>query len=262
MLEYIVLTLLGFLISMIFTMAGLGGGVIMVPLFYFMGLSINEAIGTSKFIITFTSLIALLNYLKMRKTPVRQGIYVLLGMIPSSFLGAYLMDTTSLTILKLVISIFLIYYSIRLIHSYCKPREPQVDPSQTQREVFLSITKSLTIGLISGFIAGLTGTGGGAINMPLFISFLKLPIHTAVALSTFTIFPSALAATARHIVANDINYAVASPFLIGVIIGSNIGPRISTKLSSQKLKLILSITLIITAIRMIVSIIATYASPG
>ncbi len=262
MLEYIILALLGFIISTISSMAGIGGGVFMVPLFYFMGLSINEAIGTSKFIITFTSLIASLNYLKMRKTPIRQGIYILLGMIPASFLGAYLMDTTSSTILKLAISFFLIYYSIRLIHSYHKSRKPQADPPQTQREVFLSITKSLTIGLISGFIAGLTGTGGGAVNMPLFISLLKLPIHTAVALSTFTIFPSALAATARHIVANDINYAVATPFLIGVMIGSNIGPRISTKLSSQKLKLILSIILIITAIRMIVSIIASYISLG
>ncbi len=262
MLEYIVLVLFGFIISTISSMAGIGGGVFMVPLFYFMGLSINEAIGTSKFIITFTSLIASLNYLKMRKTPVRQGIYILLGMIPASFLGAYFMDTTSSTILKLIISIFLIYYSIRLIHSYYMSMKPQIDPPQARIEVLLSITKSLTIGLISGFIAGLTGTGGGAINMPLFISFLKLPIHTAVALSAFTIFPSALAATIRHVVANDVNYIVATPFLVGVVVGSNIGPRISAKLSGQKLKLILSIILIITAVRMIASTIASYTSLG
>ena len=244
--EYAVLVLLGFMISTISSMAGIAGGVFMVPLFYFLGLSINEAVGTSKFVIIFTSLIASLNYLKMKKTPVRQGIYILIGMIPASFLGAYYMDILNSTVLKLIVSMFLIYYSSRLIHSYYTSRRPQVDPQKTQREISISLTKSITVGIVSGFIAGLTGTGGGAINMPLFLSFLKLPIHTAIALSVFTM------------VANEINYAIAIPFIIGVIIGSNIGPRISTKLSRQKLKLVISIVLIIVAIRMLLTTMYPY----
>ncbi|MCD6196231.1 MAG: sulfite exporter TauE/SafE family protein [Staphylothermus sp.] len=256
--EYAVLVLLGFMISTISSMAGIAGGVFMVPLFYFLGLSINEAVGTSKFVIIFTSLIASLNYLKMKKTPVRQGIYILIGMIPASFLSAYYMDILNSTVLKLIVSMFLIYYSSRLIHSYYTSRRPQVDPQKTQREISISLTKSITVGIVSGFIAGLTGTGGGAINMPLFLSFLKLPIHTAIALSVFTIFPSALVAAIKHMVANEINYAIAIPFIIGVIIGSNIGPRISTKLSRQKLKLVISIVLIIVAIRMLLTTMYPY----
>ncbi|RLG75642.1 MAG: hypothetical protein DRO14_04385 [Thermoprotei archaeon] len=62
--EYIVLGLLSFIVSTISGMAEIGGGLFMFPIFYFMGLSMNEAIGTSKIIIIFTSLIAPLNYLK------------------------------------------------------------------------------------------------------------------------------------------------------------------------------------------------------
>ena len=68
------------------------------------------------------------------------------------------------------------------------PRKPQIDLQQALRRVFISIMKSVTI----GFIACLTRTGWRAINMPLFIAFLKLPTNTAVALSVFTMFPSAL----------------------------------------------------------------------
>jgi len=93
--------------------------------------------------------------------------------------------------------------------------------------------KSVTI----GFIACLTRTGWGAINMPLFIAFLKLPINTAVALSVFTMFPSALPTIIKHIVLNKINYAVATSFLVGAMIESNIGPENINKAISPETKI-------------------------
>ncbi len=119
--------------------------------------------------------------------------------------------------------------------------------------MIMSAMKSVIVGLFSGFIAGLTGTGGGAINMPLFIGWLNLSIHTAVALSSLTIFPSALVAAIQHLSTGNVVLRIAAPYAAGSIIGASIGSRISSNLPTQKLKLYVSIILMIAGIRMLLS---------
>ena len=72
-LEILVYVVNGIVISLFSSMAGIGGGVFMVPLFYFLGLNINEAVATSKFVVTFVSFTASMNYLKSYKVSVKQG---------------------------------------------------------------------------------------------------------------------------------------------------------------------------------------------
>ncbi len=255
-LEFIILPVLGLIISMISSIAGIGGGVFMVPLFYYIGLNLKEAIGTSKLIIVFTSLISLLSYSKTRAIPVKQGIYVLIGMMPASLIGALLINKIDNIMLRVLISIFLMYYSIRLIISYKKPyNNKKIEPRSVNKPIAI---KSMIIGFISGFIAGVTGTGGGAINMPFFVFLLNLQIHTAVVLSIFTIFFSALIAIVPHVLYNDINYSVAILFLGGVLIGSSIGPKIAIRLTGTKLKLVLALVLMIISIRMLFSLAVSY----
>ena len=257
MIDLVVYVVAGFLIGFAATMAGIGGGAFMVPFFYFLGYEINNAVGTSKFVIVFISLFGTINYIRLGKVPIRQGLYILAGMIPASYLGAYLTVFLGSLYLRLVVGLFITYYSIRLIHGFIKYRsrtglDKREDDNANDR-VYTSIPKSIAIGLLSGLIAGLTGTGGGAVNMPLFIGLLGIPVHYAVALSTFTIFPSAVAAAVRHVLNNDVVYGLALPFAVGSIVGASLGPRVATKLSPQWLRLFIGIVLLYAGTRIVAS---------
>lgn len=242
----------GLVIALIATMGGIGGGVFMVPLFFYAGLSIEKAVATSKFVIVFSSAMGTASYARLRRIPYRLGIPMMAGMIPSSFLGAYLTAMLDPAILKFLIGLFVVYYGVRLITTYIKKRlnslgEEDVVPS-------IPFYKGFIIGVFSGFIAGITGTGGGAINMPLFLGILKIPIHVAVALSIFLIFPSALAAVYQHASAGIIVYDVGIPFALGSLIGALIGPRMANSLKPQPLRLVIGFILIYIGIRMLSTI--------
>ncbi len=258
--DTIIYVISGFLIAIASTMAGIGGGAFMVPLFYFLGLEINNAVGTSKFVITFLSFVGAMNYLRLKKVPIKPGLFVLIGMIPSSYIGAYTSNVLDQGILRLVISIFIIFYSLRLIYKYVSiklVRGSKEDPKNVHidlNNIQIPWIKAIPIGLMSGFVAGLTGTGGGVINMPLFLGVLGIPIHNAVALSTFIIFPSSIAATARHILNGDVIYRIGIPFALGAILGSNIGPRIANRMSRDRLRLFVGIILFYAGIRMLISV--------
>ncbi len=252
----------GFLIAIVSTIAGIGGGAFMVPLFYFLGLEINNAVGTSKFVITFLSFVGAMNYLRLKKVPIKPGLLILIGMIPSSYIGAYTSNILDQGILRLVISIFIIFYSIRLFYKYLSAklsRKTKEDPNNVSKDpnnIQVPWIKAVPIGLVSGFIAGLTGTGGGVVNMPLFLGVLGIPIHNAVALSTFLIFPSSIAATARHILNGDVIYGIGVPFALGAILGANIGPRMASKMSRDLLRLFVGIILFYAGVRMLFSVLS------
>lgn len=260
--DYILYICSGLLIGVVATMAGIGGGAFMVPLFYFLGLGINNAIGTSKFVISFLSLIGAINYLRMGKVSISTSIPVLIGMIPASYIGAYASNTLDRDLLRAVVSVFIIFYSLRLIYKYMGSKIKStgggnsiVETSTMPNQLVIPFTKAIPIGLASGFVAGLTGTGGGVVNMPLFLGVLGIPIHNAVALSTFVIFPSSIAATARHILNGDTVYAIGIPFALGAVIGASIGPRIACRLSRNKLRLFVGIILLYAGTRMLISVI-------
>ncbi len=242
----------GLLIGLTATMAGIGGGVFMVPLFYFISNDLSTAIGTSKFIIVFISLIGTINYSRLFKIHYRNGLWILAAMAPSAYLGAYASEIIDKGVLRLFIALFILYYSSRLLVGVLKTRitgkhPVEADPSVTR----IPARKGLVIGTISGLIAGITGTGGGAVNMPLFLGVLRLPVHYAVALSTFLIFPSAVAAAVQHVYNGQVDYGIAMPFLVGAAIGALLGPRIAVRLSRDKLRVIIGLVLLYVSLRML-----------
>ncbi len=242
----------GLVIAFIATMGGIGGGVFMVPLFYYAGLSIEKAVATSKFVIMFSSAMGTASYARLKRIPYRLGIPMLAGMVPASFIGAYLTARLDPSILKFLIGLFVTYYGVRLIATYIKKRINHLGEDDGVPSI--PPYKGFIIGVFSGLIAGITGTGGGAINMPLFIGVLKIPIHVAVALSIFLIFPSAVAAVYQHVSAGMVVYDIGVPFAIGSLIGAIIGPRMANRLKPQPLRLVIAFILIYIGARMLSSI--------
>ncbi|MCX8195905.1 MAG: sulfite exporter TauE/SafE family protein [Acidilobaceae archaeon] len=237
--EAIVYVLLGATIAMIASMSGVGGGVFMVPLFYHMGYPINQAVGTSLFVIVFNSISATISY--WRRGLLRPGSWIVMSllMIPSSALGAHAVAFFPRELLVAIVALLVTLFSLNLLLTSEKqgegPKSPLLVP---------------LAGLVAGFIAGLAGVGGGVVLMPVLVSVLNVPVHEAVAASMMSIVLSSIFGSAVHAYHGNIVYSLAFPFAVGAIVGGQLGSYVASRTSPSSLRRVVGVILIAIAISM------------
>ncbi|MEM4655994.1 MAG: sulfite exporter TauE/SafE family protein [Acidilobaceae archaeon] len=249
MIEYILYTIGGFLVATIGSMSGIGGGVFMVPLFYHMGYPIEKAIGTSLLVIVFNSISASINY--WRRGVLKPGKWVLMVilMIPASMVGAQTTALAPRKILTVVVSTIIIIFGISMLVRSLRGRAQ----SRSQNSRLSNPLIAPLVFIIAGFIAGLTGIGGGAILMPILVSVLRAQIHTAVAVSMLSIVVSSTSGSIIHIANGNVIFNLAIPFTLGALIGGNVGSTIASKTKPKILTIIVGIVLTIVGILTIYS---------
>ena len=110
---------------------------------------------------------------------------------------------------------------------------------------------SILGGLISGFINGLFGGGGGMIIVPLLTMLLKYESQKAHATAILIILPLSLLSGLFYAYFGTLNLSVALPVSIGVTLGGVLGAFLLSKLSSKWLVLIFSFVMAGAGIKMI-----------
>ena len=113
------------------------------------------------------------------------------------------------------------------------------------------LIKSSMIGLISGFINGLFGSGGGTIIVPGLTNFLALPQYRAHATALIIILPFSIISSIIYLKSKLIDFRITFKVSIGVMIGAYIGAKILNKVPNKILKKIFGVFIIIAAIRMV-----------
>ncbi len=125
---------------------------------------------------------------------------------------------------------------------------------------FVLISYFLLLGVITGFLAGLLGVGGGMLIVP-FLLFLfthhmalseNIAMHLAVGTSLATVVISTLLAALAHHKRGAILWQVLKTFVPGVVVGALIlGPLFATFLSGIQLKSFFAIFCLLMSIQMI-----------
>jgi hypothetical protein len=108
------------------------------------------------------------------------------------------------------------------------------------------------IGLLAGFLVGMTSVGSGSIVMMLLLLFYSFPpkvmvgtdIVHAVALTGMT--------SLLHYRLGNINFPLVGALLIGSIPGGLIGAQLSTRVPTLWLRRLLCVVLLGTGLRMLI----------
>lgn len=111
--------------------------------------------------------------------------------------------------------------------------------------------KLLAIGLITGIINGIFGSGGGTIVVPALVFILGVDDHKAHATAISIILPLSILSTIIYFVNDSIPLKVVIPVTIGGVIGSYIGAKTLNKIPVYILRKIFGSVIIYSAIRMI-----------
>lgn len=111
--------------------------------------------------------------------------------------------------------------------------------------------KFILLGLITGLINGIFGSGGGTILVPGMFFLLKISEHKAHATAISVILPLSIISTVIYLNHGLIVWDIALKIILGGVIGGFIGARLLNKVPGNILRKIFAIFMIIAAIRMV-----------
>ena len=104
---------------------------------------------------------------------------------------------------------------------------------------------------LAGVIAGFFGVGGGALQVPVLILLLGVPIEVATATSALMILLSALTGAVTHMHMGNVAYEFAPFIIISVILGAQLGVQIQKRTGPRSLRRLFALFLAIIGLRML-----------
>lgn len=256
-----ILSIIFLLISLLFSMLGLGGGILYVPVLIFSKISIHNAAAISLSIILVTSLSALFVFLKNKLVDWKLALLIDPPTDVMAFLGGYYSVYFSEDILK-----FILVFALILAATFMMRKAGLKTYSSSKKtwwiwnrnfngrryDVNLSITLPITAGI--GLLAGMIGITGGIIKLPLMVLLCGVPMDIAIATSTVMVAATALFGLFGHVLVGHFDWNIVIPLGIAAFIGGQIGSRLSVKTDKEKMKKIFGFLLIVIAIKILLGI--------
>jgi uncharacterized membrane protein YfcA len=258
MLDLWLLPIFGFLIAIVASLTGIGGGIFMVPVMTLLYefLPANAA-GTSLTVIIFTAVASTLNYARQKRIYWRTGLVLAIITAPGAYLGAWLTTLLNARDLGLIFGFFLIGVAIYIIADLSNLRRSQNQETNTRMSDIELVRSGKTLALgaglsfFGGLASGLLGIGGGLLVVPIMTFAMGMAIHFATATSMFTMIFTSISGVAQHYQANHINFETALLLAMGAIFGAQVGAYTSKRISSKNLRRVFGIVVIVSGINMI-----------
>ncbi len=256
---WLIFSFVGVFVGTLAGLFGIGGGLITVPITFYVlqslgvehGTAIIMAIKSSLAIIIFTSTFSVYSHNKISPIAwkiVRQlGPGVIFGTVAGSFLAVYL----PATVLEIIFTIYVTLVSLKMWFGF------KVEPSQDKVP---SAVLNYGVGCIIGIKSAILGIGGGTISIP-YLSWQGVPIHKAVGVSASIGFIIAVSGTLTGLLQSTAQYTIPEsslgfiylPALIGVgatgLIFTKMGSKLSYKLPQKKMQKGFAVFLFIIAVK-------------
>jgi len=244
---YVISAVLVFVFSGILAMAGLGAAFLFVPLFYYLGVPLDQAVPTALLLNVVSLLFATVNYWWGRLINFRVGLPVLVMAVILAPLGARLTPQVNKTVLLAMFAAFLVFAGFMMLFFRAKTREQ--DPGwRTQ------IAAGTGVGGIAGFLGGLLGVGGGNFIVPV-LNWLGLDAKVAAGTTALVVVFSSFSGFLGHATLGELDAAFIGITAVMAAAGSIVGSQLmKTRLSSAQLKKIIGVMLWLIAAKMILDL--------
>lgn len=118
-------------------------------------------------------------------------------------------------------------------------------------EKYIKFIKYICIGIITGIVNGLFGSGGGTIVVPAMVLLLGIEDHKAHATAISVIFPLTITSSFFYITNNYVNWDLTLKVTLGGMAGGYIGAKLLNKCPTNVLRKIFGVCMILAALRMI-----------
>lgn len=261
---------LGGLVGILSGMFGVGGGFLLTPLLFFIGIPPAVAVATGTNQIVASSLSGVLAHLKRKTVDLKMGVVLLLGGLVGAALGvqlfAYLRSIGQVDLLvTLSYVVFLgIIGSLMLVESLravLRTRGGRVPPPKRKKHgwvhalpfkmkfrtsgLYISAIPPVLVGMMVGVLAAIMGVGGGFIMVPAMIYILGMPTKVVVGTSLFQIiFVAAFTTTMHATTSHTVDIILALLLIVGGVIGAQVGTRIGVRIKAEQTRILLALLVV------------------
>jgi uncharacterized membrane protein YfcA len=261
---------LGGLVGILSGMFGVGGGFLMTPLLFFVGIPPAVAVATEANQIVASSFSGVLAHFRRKTVDLKMGCVLLVGGLVGAAVGVvifnYLRSMGQVDLLvRLCYVVFLgVIGGLMFIESLNAIRKSRRGGPVSKRRrhgwihklpfkmrfrvsgLYISIIPPLIVGVAVGVLAAIMGVGGGFIMVPAMIYLLGMPTKVVVGTSLFQIIFVTAFTTLLHATTNyTVDVVLAVLLLIGGVVGAQIGTRIGTRLQAEQLRILLAVMVLV-----------------
>jgi uncharacterized membrane protein YfcA len=232
------------LLAFLFSMLGLGGSMLYIPVFTWFGFEMKTvAIPTGLLLNGVTALSAAIYYLRAKMVDVRGAIPLIVTSFLGAPLGALCTRYVPTETLKLLFSLGMIVAGSKMLWSSSAQDPTELLPFG-RRAILTG-----TAGIFIGFVAGLLGIGGGFLFVPMLIA-VGYPTKQAAATSAFVVVFSSFSGFAGHVAEGHFDWWIMLLGFIAVIIGSQIGAKVmKEKMKARWIKQAFGVLLLLVAVK-------------
>jgi len=265
---------------------GVGGGFLITPLLFFIGVPPAIAVATGANQVVASSISGVLAQVKRKAVDFKMGGVLTAGGFAGSSIGGVVFDYMSRlgqidVFVQLSYVVFLggigalmFQESLRALLRARRPGGAPIRRSHVHSWVhglplktkfrasglYISILPPLAVGAAVGFLAAIMGVGGGFIMVPAMIYFLGMPTRVVVGTSLFQIiFVSGYTTLMHAMTHHTVDIVLALLLIVGGVVGAQFGAQAGTKLKAEQMRILLSLLVLGVAIKIGYDLVATPA---
>ena len=234
--------------------AGVGGGIILVPLLtVFLGVPVPAAVSVSLLGVIAVSTTASASYLETGFVDRRLGLTLLVATALGGIVGGYLAGYLDARLISGLFGVVLVIVALQMLRGRRgsvpeftgEPRGLEFDSSYIEPTTDAAVAyrarrvgAGAFVSLFAGAVSGLLGVGGGIINVPTMNVLMGIPIRVATTTSTYMLGATAAASAVLYLSRGEVDFALAAPVVIGVVIGGRVGSALQPRVPQQALILV------------------------
>jgi uncharacterized membrane protein YfcA len=259
---------LGGLVGILSGMFGVGGGFLMTPLLFFIGIPPAVAVATQANQIVASSISGVLAHFRRKTVDLKMGTVLLAGGIVGAAIGVQVFAALSRIgqvdlAVQLCYVVFLgVIGGLMFIESLRALRRSRTNggaPPAPRKQrgwihalpfkmrfrtsgLYISAIPPLLVGFFVGLLAAIMGVGGGFIMVPAMIYLLGMPTKVVIGTSLFQIIFVTGFATIMHATTNySVDMVLALLLIVGGVIGAQVGTRIGVYMKAEQLRVLLAL---------------------
>jgi uncharacterized protein len=254
--------ILGSLAGFLAGIFGIGGGIILIPLFLWAfnvagfapEIIVHAAFGTSLAIIIPVSISSTIGHRKRGNVAWDQLAWLTVGSLAGVAFGSSMAAALPGQLLKGYFGLMQVAVGLKMFLYH-----PRLPPEETNS---VPLGLLLLVGFVVGAFSSFFGVGGGIVAVPMMVILMRHPIHQAVGSSSALMVISSIFGTAAYIV-HGWDLPVLPPFSVGFVnllvatiisplamISARLGVKFASRLPHDKLMRVFAGFLILIGLQM------------
>ncbi|MBS4176791.1 sulfite exporter TauE/SafE family protein [Lederbergia citrea] len=243
---------LGFMVGL----TGVGGAALLTPLLVLLGINPSVAVGTDLLINSITKFFGSVQHWKQRTINLKLVKYLAIGSIPSAIFAVgvlHIFDSffhNQEQVIKHALGYVLILVALTtLIKTFLKNKFEFNRFQMKSLEEKRALT--IGIGIVLGFIVGLTSIGSGSLFALAMLYLYKLRSSELVGTDIAHAFLLVTAAGIMHAGFGNVDYLLMINILLGSVPGVIFGSTLSSKFPAKPLRTIMALMILFSGLKLI-----------